>query len=289
MAETERDLHKCADTLVFHAQTAFGGLATSDQKRQALLDYHIGLVRLIEDVGTVALRITGEIDMQVSDRTVNILPREPFNLTETMEKSDFGKGPALLIERSKLPYFGRLQIGSTARLTRATGVYTGHLVPVLGIREDEHEWLITVHRGGKRFEYPDCKTEPLVETYKGFDIVLRQSRHELFHFIYGADGYAVCAHGSQGRIHSLAEARAEVDRLIAKGDLSALDHWRQQKAEKDKRRYTVERQVDGTWAIFHGGGFVQGGFRTREAAAYEANLMITADQEAGVPVEMGVG
>jgi hypothetical protein len=70
---------------------------------------------------------------------------------------------------------------------------------------------------------------------------------------------------------------------------TTFEHWKEERAEKAKHRYTVEQQADKTWAIFHGGGFVQGGYRTREAGVYDANCMITADREAGVPVEMGVG
>lgn len=59
--------------------------------------------------------------------------------------------------------------------------------------------------------------------------------------------------------------------------------------EPKKNRYSVEQQADKSWAIFNGGGFVKGGYYSRNEAVQRVSLMITADIEAGVPVDEEIG
>lgn len=86
--------------------------------------------------------------------------------------------------------------------------------------------------------------------------------------------------------------RTDAQRLVLALQTSdgqaALNQWRERQAEKNKHRYTVEKQADGTWAIFHGGGLIRVGFHSESKAIYEAKCMVIADREAGVPVQMDV-
>lgn len=142
---------------------------------------------------------------------------------------------------------------------------------------DQAERELNLLEGPHWVPPPSCQ---IIETYRGYHIVKKVGyRPCMIHDLTGAwVGTATSGHEVARKLID--------DRIVQDSALSCNneDNRATGGTMKTGSRYSVEKQVDGTYAVFNNGGFVKGNFYDRTAALHYARDRADEDEQVGVPI-----